>query len=66
MKKFKLKVDVLWYKKGTVFEIDNNRSLWIYETDGLRLRTLDQLQNAIANHFEDDDAEEYFEEVVEE
>ena len=65
MKKYSLKNDVLWYKKGTTFWFDDNaflgKTLYIDDHISEPIATLDNLQNAIASHFEDDDVEDYFE-----
>ncbi len=58
-KVFTLKQDILWYKKGEKFYYQNGS---LYHDDNINppIRTLDNLQNAIAGHFEDEGIEEYF------
>ena len=60
MKKYKLKVDVLWYKTGTIFELNGDK-VYITQLDRERMLTFDSLQLAIAEHLEDDGSEDYFE-----
>lgn len=55
-----LRQPVLWYKTGTAFSYDKNNRLWICEPGDRAVRTLDNLQNAIAEHIKDEDSEEYF------
>lgn len=63
MKKYRLKVDILWYKKGETFWWDDSGMLWHDDQINKPMRTLDTLQNAIASHFDDEGSEEYFEKV---
>lgn len=60
---YSLKNDVLWYKKGTTFFFGEDGGLFKLEGD-VAVRTLDNLQNAIASHFADDGAEDYFKKVM--
>ena len=57
---YQLKKDLLWYKAGTAFGYDSNGGLWISEPGEKAMRTLDNLQNAIAEHIKDEGSEEYF------
>lgn len=63
-KKYRLKQDILWYKKGEDFWFDEKGWLWHDDHINEPVRTLDKLQNAIASHFEDEGSEEYFEVLV--
>ena len=55
-----LKQDVLWYKTGTAFGYDYDGQLWIAEPGDKAIKTMDNLQNAIAEHIRDEGSEEYF------
>ena len=58
--KYRLKKDVFWYKKGTIFEkLDGN--FYITEPNCDRCQTLDGLQMEIINHMDDEGGEELFE-----
>ena len=56
--KYRLKVDVLWYKAGTEFYYEDG-SLY-FDGD----KTLDDLQLAIASHAEDEDIQDYIEPII--